>query len=40
LPSVLIKNSDPELGDHNLSFLEYYIAVGANFKIGKRKKRK
>ena len=31
LPSVLIKNDSPELGDHNLSFLEYYIAVGVNF---------
>ncbi len=39
LPSVLIKNSDPEIGDHNLSFLESYIAVGANFKIKKRKKK-
>ncbi len=39
LPSVLIKNDDPEIGDHNLSFLEYYIAVGVNFKIGKKKKK-
>lgn len=35
LPSVLIKNSAPELGDHNLSFLEYYIAGGVYFRIKK-----
>ncbi len=39
LPSVLIKNSEPKLGDHNLSFLEYYFAVGVNFKF-KRKREK
>jgi hypothetical protein len=38
LPSVLIKNAEPEIGDHNLLFLEYYIALGLNFKLGKRKK--
>ena len=36
LPSVLIKNSAPERGDHNLSYLEYYIAVGINFRIKRR----
>lgn len=38
LPSVLVKNSAPELGDHNLSFLEFYIAIGFNFKIGNKEK--
>lgn len=36
LPSVLIKNAEPEIGDHNLTFLEYYFAVGCNFRIPKR----
>ena len=36
LPSVLVKNSAPELGDHNLSFIEFYIAIGVNFKIGNK----
>ena len=36
LPSVLIKNSAPEIADHNLSFLEYYIVAGVNFRLGKR----
>ncbi|MCB9315396.1 MAG: hypothetical protein H6574_19155 [Lewinellaceae bacterium] len=36
LPSVLIKNAEPEIGDHNLSFLEWNIAFGFNF--GGRKK--
>lgn len=39
LPSVLIKNSEPEIGDHNLSFLEFYVAVGINFRL-KRKAKK
>jgi hypothetical protein len=33
LPSVLIKNSSPEIGDHNLSFIEYYFVLGYNFRI-------
>jgi hypothetical protein len=37
LPSVLIANDAPEIGDHNLGFLEYYIAVGVNFRLGKKK---
>ena len=40
LPSVLIKNSEPEIGDHNLSFLEYYVALGVNFKIKRRKNKR
>ena len=38
LPDVLIKNEAPEVGDHTVSFFEYYIAVGVN--INKRKKAK
>jgi len=37
IPSVLIKNAAPEVGDHNLRFLEYYIVAGVNFKIKKQK---
>ena len=33
LPSVLIKNAEPEIGDHTLTFLEYYIAMGVNFRV-------
>jgi hypothetical protein len=33
IPSVLIKNSAPEIGDHNLEFLEYYIVAGVNFRL-------
>jgi len=35
LPSVLIKNNAPEVGNHNLGFLEYYIVVGTNFLLKK-----
>lgn len=35
LPWVLIKNSAPEIGDHNVGFLEYYMAVGYQFKFFK-----
>lgn len=38
LPSVLIKNAEPEIGDHTLTFLEYYIAAGINFRIKRNKK--
>lgn len=40
LPSVLVKNAEPEIGDHNLSYLEYYIALGVNFKLKRKKKSK
>ncbi len=40
LPSVLIKNSAPERADHNLSFLEYYMVAGVNFRIGNGAKSK
>ena len=33
LPSVLIKNSEPEIGDHNLLFFEYYVVAGINFRL-------
>jgi hypothetical protein len=33
IPSVLIKNSQPEIGDHNLQFLEYYVVAGVNFRL-------
>lgn len=36
LPAVLIKNDAPEIGDHNLHFLEYYVALGVNFRLRKR----
>ncbi len=39
LPSVLIANDAPEIGDHNLSFLEYYIVAGVNFDFKKKDKR-
>ncbi len=39
LPSVLVANDAPELGDHNLGYLEYYIVAGVNFRIGKTKLR-
>jgi hypothetical protein len=39
LPSVLIKNAAPEIGDHNLGFLEYYIVAGTNFRIKKQEKK-
>lgn len=34
IPSVLIKNAAPEIGDHNLMFLEHYVVAGVNFRIG------
>ena len=39
LPSVLIKNSDPRIGDHSLTFLQYFVAGGVNFRL-KRGDRK
>jgi hypothetical protein len=33
IPSVLIKNAAPEIGDHNLMFLEYYVVAGVNFMV-------
>jgi len=39
LPSVLIKNDAPEVGNHNLGFLEYYIVLGTNFRIKKSDKK-
>lgn len=33
IPSVLVKNAAPEIGDHNLMFLEYYIVAGVSFRI-------
>ncbi|MEM7161871.1 MAG: hypothetical protein AAF487_05450 [Bacteroidota bacterium] len=39
LPSVLIKNAEPEIGDHNVGYLEYYIVFGYNFNIGKSNER-
>lgn len=36
LPSVLIKNAEPELGDHNLGFFEYYFVAGVYFGYKKR----
>jgi hypothetical protein len=33
LPSVLIKNSAPEIADHNIAFLEYYVVGGVYFRI-------
>lgn len=38
LPAVLIKNSAPEIGDHNLTFLEYYVVAGVNINLKKRSK--
>jgi hypothetical protein len=35
LPSVLIANAAPEIGDHNLGYLEYYIVFGVNFNLRK-----
>ncbi len=35
LPYVLIKNAEPEVGDHNLTFLEYFVALGINFRLKK-----
>lgn len=35
IPSVLIKNAEPEIGDHNLEFLEYYVVAGVNFRLRK-----
>lgn len=37
LPSVLIKNAEPEIGDHNLTFIEYYFAIGSYFRLFKKK---
>lgn len=39
LPSVLIKNAEPELGDHNLTYIEYYCAIGMYFKLKGRNKQ-
>lgn len=39
LPHVLIKNSAPEIGDHNLIFFEYYIVAGLNFNLLKHFKK-
>ncbi len=33
LPSVLVKNAAPELGDHNVMFLQYYVVAGYNFRL-------
>ena len=33
LPGVFIKNDAPELGDHNLTFIEYYAGAGVNFRL-------
>ena len=33
LPDVLINGNSPERGEHNVSFLEYYIVAGVNFRI-------
>lgn len=33
MPSVLVKNSAPEIGDHNVLFLEEYIVLGYNFRL-------
>lgn len=38
MPSVLIANDAPELGDHNLGYLEFYVAVGVNFRVFKKMK--
>ena len=35
LPSVLIKNEAPEIGDHNFYFLEYYVVLGVNFRMNR-----
>ena len=35
LPSVLINNDAPEIGDHNFYFLEYYVVAGVNFRINR-----
>ena len=37
LPSVLIKNAAPEVGDHNIRSLEVYVAVGFLFGGGNNK---
>ncbi len=37
LPWVLIKNDAPEIGDHNVNYLEWYIVFGTYFKLWKRK---
>ena len=39
LPSVLVKNSAPQIGDHNFTFLEWYTAVGVNFRLAGRRKK-
>ncbi len=39
LPSVFIKNASPESADHNLLFLEYYIALGTEFRLFGRKNK-
>lgn len=39
LPSVLIKNSAPEIADHNFLFWEKIGAVGFNFYLKKRRTR-
>lgn len=37
LPAVLIKNSEPEIGDHNFNYLEWYLAAGVNIRIRRKK---
>lgn len=39
LPSVLVENAEPEVGDHNVLFFEYYITLGKYFDIKKRKQK-
>ena len=39
LPSVHIKNAAPEIGDHNLSYLEFYMAVGVNLRFKRPRKK-
>lgn len=33
LRSVLVKNEAPEKGNHNIGFIEFYIALGTNFRF-------
>lgn len=39
LPSVLIKNSAPQIGDHNFTFLEWYMAAGVNIRLKRGTRR-
>lgn len=36
LPDVLVANGAPQRGEHNISYAEYYIALGVNFNIKKK----